>query len=383
MPEQLSRRSFVRTGALAAAAPFLAAPAVITSGGTLPVVISSANGNTFKNGGPRTCVAEAFERIARGEDVVAALVAGVSIVELDPEEITVGYGGMPNADGVVQLDASCMHGGKRRAGAVACLEGVRTPAAVARAVMENTDHHLLVGRDAQTFARQMGFTIEADLNTERSRKLWLDWKRRVDPQHWLDPDKRAAAGDAARTAARAAAGDAARNAMVREGLLDAVKMYGTLHCSAVTGQGVVGAVTTTSGLAFKIPGRVGDSPILGAGNYADHDVGAAGSTGRGEANLYGLSSYLIVEEMRRGRSPKDACVEALRRILAATVEKRLLDATGRPAFQIKFYALNLRGEHAGMCLWGNSPGEYAVCTAAGPRMVPMEALLEGGPTPAA
>src|SRR5690606_20493168 len=144
----------------------------------------------YRNGGPRTCVEEAFLRMTSGADVLEALVAGVGIVELDPAETSVGFGGLPNADGGVQLDACCMHGAKKRAGGVAALEGVRTPAAVARQVMEHTDHHLLVGAGAQEFARQMGFTIEADLNTPTSRKLWLEWKRRVDPSHWLDPDTR-------------------------------------------------------------------------------------------------------------------------------------------------------------------------------------------------
>src|SRR6185503_13736397 len=141
----------------------------------------------FKNGGPRTCVEEAFQRIVKGEDVLDALIAGVNIVELDPEDDSVGYGGLPNADGVVQLDASCMHGPKRRAGAVAALEGVRTPSLVAKAVMELTDNHLLVGKGAQNFARNAGFTIEPDLNTDTSRKAWLDWKRETDPLHYLDP----------------------------------------------------------------------------------------------------------------------------------------------------------------------------------------------------
>lgn len=162
-------------------------PAVIHRSPVQPVVIASANGNTYKNGGPRTCVHEAFMRMVQGEDVLSALIAGVNIVELDPEETSVGYGGLPNADGVVQLDASCMHGPRRRAGAVAALEGVRTPSLVARAVADQTDHHLLVGKGAQDFARRLGFAIEDDLNTEKSRRLWLDWKRRIDPEHYLDP----------------------------------------------------------------------------------------------------------------------------------------------------------------------------------------------------
>jgi isoaspartyl peptidase/L-asparaginase-like protein (Ntn-hydrolase superfamily) len=213
---------------------------------------------------------------------------------------------------------------------------VRTPSLVARAVLETTDHHLLVGHGAQAFARNMGFKIEDDLNTEHSRKLWLEWKRRTDPSHYLDPAKRAEVWR--REGLK----------MVREGLIREEHFYGTINCDAVNAKGEVCGVTTTSGLSWKIPGRVGDSPILGAGLYVDGAVGAAGSTGRGEANLYNLCSFLIVEEMRRGKSPKDAGMEALRRIKANTVEKRLLNRDGNPAFGINFYVLNARGDVCGV-----------------------------------
>jgi len=335
-----------------------------------PVVVSSANGNKFKNGGPRTAVEEAFRRIVKGEDVLDALVAGVNLVELDPLDDSVGYGGLPNAEGVVQLDSCCMHGPKKRAGGVAALEGVRTPSLVARAVMEQTDHHLIVGQGAQVFARNMGFTIEADLNTENSRKKWLEWKRRIDPDHYLDPTKRSEAMDAA------------RRSMVADGLLDPFHVYGTINCDGVSPKGDVCGVTTTSGLAWKIPGRVGDSPILGAGLYVDGEVGAAGSTGRGEANLYNLSSYLIVENLRRGMAPKDAGMDALKRIRANTVEKRLLDDKGNPRFQLLFYVLNRAGEHAGLAMFGKMgkrEARYAFCSENGPQTRACEALIPQGP----
>ena len=173
-----------------------------------PLVIASANGNRFKNGGNVTAVQKAFTMMTGGSDVLDAVVAGVNIVELDPLDDSVGYGGLPNADGVVQLDSSVMHGPKKRAGAVAALEGVRTPSLVAKAVMENTDHHLIVGKGAQEFARNMGFKIEDDLNTENSRKQWLEWKRRTDPDHYLDPETRRG-----RTARRAR--DAGRRTVTR------------------------------------------------------------------------------------------------------------------------------------------------------------------------
>jgi N4-(beta-N-acetylglucosaminyl)-L-asparaginase len=362
MSQKISRRQFVKAGVGAGVAA-----AVVRSKPARAVVISSRNGNQFKNGGPRTAVDEAYTRIQRGEDVLDSILAGINIIELDPLDDSVGYGGIPNADGVVQLDACVMHGPKKRAGGVAALEGVRTASLVAKAVMETTDHHLLAGAGAQSFARRMGFTIEDDLNTEHSRKLWLEWKRRIDPSHYLDPDKRVTAGDRA------------REAMLAEGLLSRERVYGTIHMSAINTQGELCGGTTTSGLSFKIPGRVGDSPILGAGNYVDGDVGACGSTGRGEANLYGLSSFLVVEEMRRGAHPKDAIAEALRRIKARTIEKRLLKPDGTPIFSVKFYAMNVRGEHAAMAMYAGDEPKYVVCDEAGPRFVGMDGLLPGKP----
>jgi N4-(beta-N-acetylglucosaminyl)-L-asparaginase len=377
MGREVSRREFVKAGAavsVAAAAPRARAsesPTVLARKATPPVVIASANGHRFRNGGSRTCVEEAFSRIVAGEDVLDSLIAGVNIVELDPEESGVGYGGLPNADGVVQLDSCCMHGPKKRAGGVAALEGVRTPSLVAKAVMDETDHHLLVGGGAQQFARQLGFRVEDDLNTDLSRSRWLEWRRRIDPGHWLDPEKRSRAGEAA------------SRAMAAEGLIDPESRLGTINCDGVGPTGDVCGVTTTSGLAFKIPGRVGDSPILGAGLWLDGDVGAAGSTGRGEANLFNLCCHLIVEEMRRGRGPKDAALEALRRVKADTVERRLLTADGEPAFGLTFYVLARSGEYAGVSMWGEQAGrprQFAVCTENGPELLPCDSLLGRSPT---
>jgi N4-(beta-N-acetylglucosaminyl)-L-asparaginase len=385
MRRRFSRRDFVRTGAaagLAAASAsgrrvFGQAAAVVTSKAAKPVVVSSANGNWFKNGGPVTCVEKAYTQMAQGGDVLDALIEGVNLVELDPEDYSVGYGGVPNAEGVVQLDSSCMHGPRKRAGGVAALEGVRTPSKVAREVMNRTDHHLLVGAGAQKFAKQMGFSIEDDLNTPTSRKLWLEWKQRTDPGHFpTDKEREIASRDAIRQ-------------MAREGLLHASQMYGTINCDGVNAKGEVCGVTTTSGLFFKIPGRVGDSPILGAGLYVDGDVGAAGSTGRGEANLYGLSSFLIVENMRRGMHPKDAGMEALKRIRAHTVEKRLRNKNGDPNFNVNFYVINAKGEFAGVAMYAEDPEDrgwaggttnavrYAVCDEKGPRSIQVEGLLPG------
>jgi N4-(beta-N-acetylglucosaminyl)-L-asparaginase len=375
MGKKISRRDFMKTGAAAGMAAATArrvlgeAPTMLIQSSVKPVVIASRNGHTVKNGGTMTCVETAFDMMTKGEDVLDALIAGVNIVELDPEDSSVGFGGLPNADGVVQLDSCCMHGPKKRAGGVAALEGVRTPSLVAKAVMEVTDHHLLVGQGAQRFARNMGFKIEDDLNTEKSRQRWLEWKRRTDPTHYLDPQKRAEAGFRAGLQ------------MVREGLIDLDDFWGTINCDGINSEGEICGVTTTSGLSWKIPGRVGDSPILGAGLYVDGEVGAAGSTGRGEANLYGLCSFFIVEEMRRGKHPKDAGMEALKRVQKNTVEKRLLNSRGLPGFGLSFYIVNAKGEHAGVALYApTGRSRYSVCTENGAEQLPLEPLLEGSST---
>jgi N4-(beta-N-acetylglucosaminyl)-L-asparaginase len=382
MPDKISRREFVVTStaglAAAAAGPAFGespsagpgqAPSMMTKKSAKPVVIASGNGHIFKNGGDKTCIETAFSKMVQGADVLESLIAGVNIVELDPLDSSVGYGGLPNADGIVQLDACCMHGPKKRAGGVGAIEGVRTPSLVALKVMEETDHHLIVGKGAQEFARGMGFKIEDDLNTERSRKAWLEWKRRTDPLHYLDPIKRQAA-------MRQVDLD-----MMREGWVDPNHFYGTINCNGVNAKGEVCGVTTTSGMAWKIPGRLGDSPILGAGLYVDGDVGAAGSTGRGEANLFNLTSYLVVEGMRRGMHPKDAGMEGLKRIRANTIEKRLQKANGDPNFNINFYMLNVRGEYAGVSMYDEKDNvKYAVCTENGAQAITCEPLLTGTAT---
>ena len=369
MSKKIKRRDFMRTSAVAGLA--LATPkgnpkgfpTILTQSAVKPLVISSANGNRFKNGGDMTAVHKAYTMITQGADVLDAVIAGVNIVELDPLDDSVGYGGLPNAEGVVQLDSSCMHGPKKRAGAVGALEGVRTPSLVARAVMDNTDHHLIVGKGAQDFARNMGFKIEDDLNTEHSRQIWLEWKRRTDPAHYLNPKERAQVWF--REGMK----------MIEEGLIDRDHFYGTINCDGINSKGEICGVTTTSGLAWKIPGRLGDSPILGAGLYVDGAVGAAGSTGRGEANLYNLCSFVIVEEMRRGAHPKDAGMEVLKRIKNNTIEKRLLNSKGNPNFGINFYILNAKGEYAGVTMYERS--SFAVCSENGPQTLTCDALLPG------
>ncbi len=325
MTERWNRRDLVKAGVAAGVGVVGApgsAPAVLRSQ-TRPVAVASSNG--------LGACAKAMQLVGDGADTLDAVVAGVNLVELDPEDTSVGYGGLPNEDGVVQLDASVMHGPSRRGGAVGALEGVKTPSKVAQLVAYRTDHVLLVGEGAARFAQAHGFSPE-DLLTERARQIWLRWKENLsDDDDWLGPQTESGTAHA--------------------GFEPFVRDWGTINCNIVDAGGNISGVTTTSGLSFKIPGRVGDSPILGAGLYVDNDIGACGSTGRGEANLLECSSFLVVELMRGGAHPKDAAIQALRRIAGKT-SPRLLDGHGRPSFNLRFYCLNKAGSYAGASMYG-------------------------------
>src|SRR5882762_5294091 len=241
MSKKIKRRDFMITSAagltIAAAntRSTAAVPTMLIPAAVQPVVVSSANGNRYKNGGDMTAVHKAFTMITEGRDVLDSVIAGVNIVELDPLDDSVGYGGLPNAEGIVQLDSSCMHGPKKRAGAVAALEGVRTPSLVAKAILDYTDHHLLVGKGGQTFARNMGFKIEDDLNTDNSREKWLKWKHMIDPEHYLDPKTRGEAGHRAALE------------MLAQGLIREENLHGTINCNGINSKGEICGVTTTSG----------------------------------------------------------------------------------------------------------------------------------------
>ena len=342
-----TRRDFLRTttgvgvgAALGAVSPTVleGAPAVLRSR-VRPVSVSSANG--------LAAVETALRELSTGASTIDAVVRGVNLVEEDPDDASVGYGGLPNQDGIVQLDSSVMHGPTRGAGAVAALEGIKRPSLVALDVMRYTDHVLLVGEGAQRFAASMGHTVE-DLLTEATRRRWIEWRARLsDSDDYLTP---AESGEefGERFRQPEEYGDPLLDSH------DGVRPLGTINCNIVDADGNISGVTTTSGLAYKIPGRVGDSPIIGAGLYVDNDIGAAGSTGRGEAVIKTCGSHTVVELMRRGLHPTDACLEALRRIVAFTVEDRLLNPAGRPAFNVNYYALSKAGDWGGAALWSGN-----------------------------
>jgi N4-(beta-N-acetylglucosaminyl)-L-asparaginase len=250
----------------------------------------------------------AWKALQEGGTPLDAAEKAVNIAETDPRDPTVGYGGSPNEEGVLQLDACCMDGPTYRAGAVACLEKIKTPSSVARLVMERTDHLLLVGRGALRFAKMHGFK-EENLLTEEARKEWVAWKENLSPNdYYVAPNPERVE----------------------------LKKDGTINVLVLDANGDMAGVTSTSGHHFKIPGRVGDSPIIGAGLYVDNDVGAAGSTGHGKESIKTCSSFLVVEKMREGMSPQEACEYVCRRI----VEKH----DGKPMFNVKMVALNKKGE---------------------------------------
>ena len=326
-------------------------------------VIASSNG--------LSACQRAMDILRSGGDTLEAVVEGVTLVELDPGDMSVGYGGLPNEEGVVELDACVMHGPTRRAGSVASLRNIKTPARVAKLVMEQTDHIMLAGEGALRFAKAYGFQ-EENLLTERARLAWLVWKKSLRDNrghnNWgpgLDaPDGKTSASlrDAfpeVDEATWAWASEVARRPPT-----------GTINCLALNSKGEISGVTTTSGLAWKIPGRVGDSPIIGAGLYVDQDVGAAGSTGRGEENIRVAGAHTIVENMRHGMEPREACIDALKRVARNYNGNREKLAK----FDLSFYALRKDGQYGGASLW--SGRKFAVNTGTGSRHEDAAHLLE-------
>ena len=351
------------TAALAGAGSALAQ----TGGGPKNIVISSANGL-------QAC-AKAMEVIKGGGDTLDAVIAGVNIVELDPEDTSVGYGGLPNEEGVVELDASVMHGPTRRAGSVASIRGIKTPSKIAKLVMEQTDHVMLVGEGALRFAKAWGYP-EENLLTEKARLAWMVWKQSLkgpDGQNnWTDGLDAPAKGKPISELKRLFP-EATEETLAWAHEMAAHPTTGTINCLSLNAKGEMSGVTTTSGLAWKIPGRVGDSPIIGAGLYVDQEVGGAGSTGRGEENIRVCGAHTIVENMRHGMSPKDACLDALKRI-ARNYDN---DKTRLSKFDINFYALRRDGVYGAATLWeGKRRGaQFAVNDGGASRLEPCPFLL--------
>jgi N4-(beta-N-acetylglucosaminyl)-L-asparaginase len=338
----MKRREFFKTGAAMGAASLIYQSSATTKminqlpdEKISPVVIASANG--------LAAVKKAYDIITDGKDALDGVIAGVNLLEDDPKDHSVGLGGLPNEDGVVELDSCCMHGPTHNAGAVAAIQNIRNPSKVARLVMERTDHVLIVGKGALHFAKRHGFK-EENLLTDEARQIWLKWKEDLsEKDDWFPPIEKEKS----------------------QSFLPNERLTGTINCNALDLQGNLSGVTTTSGLSYKIPGRVGDSPIIGAGLYVDNDVGACGSTGRGEENLKNLSSFMVVEFMRMGQTPEEACLSICKRIIDHARARFLKDSDGRPNFNVKFYAINKNGEYGSAAIKG--PYKYSVCDPQGPR----------------
>jgi len=348
-----TRRDFLRTAAVVGAGALLDVTlddhSLYARSGSAPgpIVISSANGIE--------AIKKAMEVIKAGNDALDGVIAGVNIVEDDPNDMSVGFGGLPNEDGVVELDAAVMHGPTHRAGAVGALQNIKNPSKVARVVMERSDHVMLVGEGALRFAKAHGFT-EENLLTDKAREAWLRWKDSMSTQDdWLPEHS---------------VDDTSVGPVIEQNM----RPHGTIHCSAIDLNGNISCVTTTSGLAFKIPGRVGDSPIVGAGLYCDNEVGSAGSSGRGEANITNCGSAMIVEWMRQGKSPEEACLAACKRIVDHVKEARLKNSSGRPNFTVSYYALAKNGVYAGASIYRGQ--RMAVHDGNEARLVPMAYLFE-------
>ncbi len=304
-----------------------------------PLVITSHSNETGQE-----AIRQAWGILNGGGTALDAVERGANVIEVDPEDSSVGYGGLPNENGVIQLDASIMDGKTYNAGAVASLENIKTPSSVARLVMERTDHVILVGAGALEFARSFGFQ-EEDLHTERSRAAWLRWREEhSDRDDWGPPDH---------LRNLPASGPDGRGASLGSGGRDVEPLdfhYGTTNVLAVDSNGDISGITTTSGLSWKIDGRIGDSPIIGAGLYVDNDIGAAGATGRGEDVIKSCASFYIVMRMGQGRSPQEACEDACELIVQ---KYRNVNPNFFPSE--KFVAINKAGEY-GAASMGNTRG---------------------------
>ncbi|HIB02521.1 MAG TPA: asparaginase [Candidatus Marinimicrobia bacterium] len=306
----INRRKFIKTlSAFGISLPVIGSGAVTPKPAARknnPVILCSRGESWGKK-----VLTPGWEILSQKGSLLDAVEKSANVTELDPEDTSVGYGGLPNERGVVQLDSSIMFGPTHNCGSVAALEGIKTPCSVARLVMERTDHIHIVGKGAQDFAVAHGFKVE-NLLTEKSRKIWLRWKENLsDKDDWFPP---------------------------KDGDYDIDRTTGTINVLAVDSAGDLAGITTTSGLAWKIPGRIGDSPIIGAGLFVDNEVGAVGATGRGEELLRSCGSFYGVEQMRAGKSPQEACEAVCQRIIDINGGKDKVD------FSDKMVAMNKDGE---------------------------------------
>lgn len=346
MARKISRRKFFNQSFGLGAGTFLSSkPSAFqaTASGSTPMMIVAHTKETGKKASET-----GWKILADGGSALDAVEKAANIIELDGDGMGVGYGGLPNEDGIVQLDASIMDGKTYNAGSVACLENIKTPCSVARVVMERTDHVMLVGEDALEFARTWGFK-EHNLLTEKARKVWLQWKeRRSERDDWGPPEHLK---------------NVKKDGSASDENEDFERLLGTTNVLALDKNGDIAGVTTTSGLSFKIPGRVGDSPIIGAGLYVDNDVGAAAATGRGEDVIKSCSSFYMVMLMKEGRTPQQACDDAVN-LIASKYNAIKSDFLPGETFR----AINKKGEFGCARMVSDSKATMSVINSGGYRI---------------
>jgi N4-(beta-N-acetylglucosaminyl)-L-asparaginase len=322
-----------------------------------PIIICAHNGYNYLDRG--------YALLSNGGDTLDAIMHVITGPEDDPNDDSVGLGGLPNEDGVVELDACCMHGPTRMAGSVAAVREIKNVSLLSKAVMEHTGHVMLVGEGAQRFGFDMGFP-RINLLTDRSRKVWLLWKETMSNKDWWGPglaspnyklpDENPNQSELREERMQKTEELAGKLGIEPEFRAAAVQRvlnppYGTIHCSAINEKGEMSGATTTSGLAWKLAGRAGDSPIIGAGCYTDQDVGSVGATGNGEENIKVCGAHTIVENMRRGMSPQEAGMDALKRI----VRNFNGDMRKMQYVDMSYYILRKDGAYAGVCMWSGPP----------------------------
>jgi len=347
-----------------------------------PVIICAHNGYNYLDRG--------YAVLTSGGDTLDAVMQVITGPEDDPNDDSVGLGGLPNEDCVVQLDACCMHGPTRMAGSVAAVEEIKNVSLLSKAVMEHTGHVMLVGEGAQKFGFKMGFPRE-NLLTERSRKTWQLWRETMSNDDWWGPglaspkfrfpDTAGNISELYEERIERMEELAAKLGIAPEFRMAAIERVlrpptGTIHCSVLNEKGEMSGATTTSGLAWKISGRAGDSPIIGAGSFTDQDVGSAGATGNGEENIKVVGAHTIVENMRHGMTPQEAGMDALKRIV------RNFDGNKEKLqyVDMSYYILRKDGAYAGVCMWSGSaehPRRFAVHDGEGKRYENAVALFQG------
>ena len=306
----MKRRNFIKNSG-AAAAGLLAAKAMAAPNGQqrgLQAVVDPSKSSkpiVIATWDVPNATDKAWELLDGGSPALDAVMHGVMIEEADVNNQSVGLGGRPDRDGIVTLDA-CIMDKDSNCGAVLCLQNITHPIAVARKVMEETPHVMLAGLGAEKFAYEQGFKKE-ELLTDKSKKDWLEWKKTSKYQPVIN-----------------------------------IENHDTIGMLAIDKKGDIAGACTTSGMAYKISGRVGDSPIIGAGLYVDNEIGGATATGVGEEVVRTVGSFLIVELMRQGKSPQQACEEGVNRIIQKN--------KGKLNFQIGFIAINKKGETGAYCI---------------------------------